>query len=103
MSVLDVIPAIVRVAIVFFLVLLAIRKKLSRGNAFVLGGIFLALLFRMAPAAAAAAILRAALDVKTVFLSVIVVLILVLSNSMEAAAHIFFMQSLHIFDVIRRG
>ena len=78
-------PSIFRVAIVFSLILFAIRKNLSLGNAFALGGIFLAIFFGMSWTAASDSIFRAVLDLNTVSLSLIVVLILVLSKSMEVA------------------
>jgi integral membrane protein (TIGR00529 family) len=68
---------------VFFLVLICIRKKLSLGNAFMLGAVFLSVLFGLRPLAMLKSMLTSILDPKTLSIAVIVSLILVLSNSME--------------------
>jgi integral membrane protein (TIGR00529 family) len=70
---------------VFFLVLLCIRKKLSLGNAFLLGTLFLSLLFGLKPRATVMSIFASITDPKTLALAVVVSLILVLSISMELA------------------
>lgn len=51
MSIVEHIPAIIRVILVFILVLICIRKNLSLGNAFILRAIFLSALFGLRPAA----------------------------------------------------
>jgi integral membrane protein (TIGR00529 family) len=79
------IPALIRVTIVFVLVLIAIRKKLSLGNSFLLGALAMGALFGEGPHAIASSILRSLLDPKTASLAIIVELILILSNSMEKA------------------
>ena len=79
------IPALLRVAIVFVLVLIAIRKKLSLGNAFLLGALALGVLFGESPRTLASSVAGSLLDPKTVSLALIVGLILILSNSMEKA------------------
>ena len=79
------IPALLRVAIVFFLVLIAIRKKLSLGNAFLLGALALGILFGESLGTIAGSVAKSLFDLKTVSLALIVSLILVLSNSMEKA------------------
>ena len=83
MSVLQHIPAMVRVLMVFILVLLLIRKKLSLGNAFLLGAVALSLLFGLHPAAMVGSMAQSIVYPKTSSLALIVALILVLSNSME--------------------
>jgi integral membrane protein (TIGR00529 family) len=70
---------------VFALVLICIRKKLSLGNAFLLGAIFISVLFGLKPLAMLKSMLVSILDPKTLSIAVIVSLILVLSNSMEMA------------------
>jgi len=82
---LDFIPALLRVGFVFVLVLIAIRRKLSLGNSFLLGGVALGILFGAGPKAIASSILGSVMDLKTIALALIVGLILVLSNSMEKA------------------
>jgi integral membrane protein (TIGR00529 family) len=85
MSLIEHIPALVRVLLVFVLVLICIRRKLSLGNAFMLGAIFLSVLFGLKPVAMLTSMVASILDPKTLSIAVIVSLILVLSNSMELA------------------
>jgi len=70
---------------VFILVLICIRKKLSLGNAFILGAIFLSVLFGLKPLAMLKSMVASILDPKTLSIAGIVSLILILSNSMEIA------------------
>jgi integral membrane protein (TIGR00529 family) len=83
MTIFEHIPAIVKMIIIFFLVLICIRKKLSLGSAFLLGSLFLSLLFGLKPQAALKSALASITDPKTLSITVIVSLILVLSSSME--------------------
>ncbi len=76
-------PALVRIAIVFAVIILALRNRVSLANAFLGGTILLALLFAMPPAPAARSALSALLAPRTVTLCIIVALILILSNSLE--------------------
>ena len=85
MTLLNQIPALIRVAIVFVLVLIAIRKKLSLGNAFFLGALTLGVLFGGSLSTIAGSVAGSLLDQKTIALALIVTLILVLSDSMETA------------------
>jgi len=85
MTLLEHIPAIVKMVMVFFLVLICIRKKLSLGNAFLLGTLFLSLLFGLKPRATLTSIFASITDPKTLSIAVVVSLILVLSSSMELA------------------
>ena len=80
---LETVPAVVRVFFVFGLILTLIRFKLSLGNAFVIGAGVLGLIFGMAPGAILIAAGQALADPKTLSLSVVVALILVLSHSLE--------------------
>jgi hypothetical protein len=82
---LEVFPAVVRIFIVFGLVLAAIRFKWSLGTAFLGGAFVLGLIFSLPPEAIAAAALKALLDPKTLALTVVVSLILVLSQSLEVS------------------
>ncbi|MBW2437554.1 MAG: DUF401 family protein, partial [Deltaproteobacteria bacterium] len=85
MTLLDHIPAIVKMIMIFFLVLICIRKKLSLGNAFLLGSLFLSILFGLNPQATIASIFASITDPKTLSIAAVVSLILVLSSSMELA------------------
>jgi integral membrane protein (TIGR00529 family) len=85
MTLLEHIPAIVKMVMIFFLVLICIRKKLSLGNAFFLGTLFLSLLFGLKPQATLMSIFASITDPKTLSIAVVVSLILVLSSSMELA------------------
>jgi integral membrane protein (TIGR00529 family) len=85
MTILENIPAIFKMVLIFVLVLICIRKKLSLGNAFLLGSLFLSLLFGMHPGIALKSMLASVTDPKTLSIAVIVSLILVLSTSMELA------------------
>ena len=85
MTLLEPIPAIVKMIMIFFLVLICIRKKLSLGNAFLLGTLFLSLLFGLKPQATLKSVFASITDPKTLSIAVVVSLILVLSSSMELA------------------
>ncbi|MFZ7127090.1 MAG: DUF401 family protein [Desulfobacterales bacterium] len=84
MEMLNAVPALLRVGLVFGFLLFAIRKKLSLGSAFALASILLGLLFGMRIATLIGAILAALAQPKTLALAVVVGLILVLSRSMES-------------------
>ena len=85
MHIVAMVPAVLRVVLVFVLVLWAIRKDLSLGNALFLGALVLGAVFGLGPAAMAQSILSSLLNPKTLALTVMVCLILVFSHSMEAA------------------
>ncbi len=87
MSVILNIPAIVRILIVFICILMAIRKKISLGNAFVLGAILIGALFGLRPGAMISSAVGSVMMPKTLSLAVVVTLILVLSSSMEMGGH----------------
>ena len=70
---------------IFLLLLICIRKNLSLGNAFLLGTLFLSLLFGMQLRITLKSMLASLTDLKTLSITVIVSLILVLSKSMELA------------------
>ncbi len=77
------IPAVLRVGIVFTLILLSIRKKFSLGNAFLLGACLLGFLFDMNPVRILRSFGTAATSVQAISLAMVVSLILVLSHCME--------------------
>ena len=85
MSFLDHIPAILRIALAFILILVAIRKKVSLGNALTAGALVLGLSFGLGPLQILKSALLSVTHPKTLALAVIVMLILVLSHSMEVA------------------
>jgi integral membrane protein (TIGR00529 family) len=78
-------PALLRVLLVFILILLTIRKKISLGNAFILGSLSLSFLFGMKMMATVESIISSILYPETLVLAAIVSLILILSDSMEKA------------------
>ncbi len=77
--------ALFKLLIVFTLMLMGMRFKISLGNAFMLGAIALGFLFGQAPPAILISAINALADPKTLALSVVVVLILILSHSMETS------------------
>jgi uncharacterized protein len=77
------IPAIVRVAIIFVFILLAIKRKWMLGNAFLCGALGMGLLFSMGPLAIGRSFVASMVLPKTLCLTIIVGLILVLSHSLE--------------------
>ncbi len=85
MSFLDHIPAILRIALAFILILVAIRKKVSLGNALTAGALALGLSFGLGPLEVLKSALLSVTQPKTLALAVIVMLILVFSHSMEVA------------------
>ena len=80
---LDHIPALLRMTVIFVLVLYAIRKELSLGNAFMIGAIVMSLFFSMPVLATLKSIVLSVIYPKTLSLAIVVSLILVLSGSME--------------------
>lgn len=87
MSIVLHLSASIKLLLVFVLVLIAIRRNLSLGNAFLVGAIILGFLFGLGPAPMAASMVSSVLYPKTLMLSLIVSLILVLSSSMETSGH----------------
>ncbi len=80
---LDALPAVVRILLVFILILVLIKRRWSLGNAFLTGSITLGLIFGMLPAVLVKAIFLALVHPKTLSLAAVVSLILVLSHSLE--------------------
>jgi uncharacterized protein len=85
MSFLSAIPAVIRIFIVFAVIVVSIRRKLALGNCFSLGAFILGILFAMDPVSIFKSAVIALSDPKTLSLSAVVSLILVLSHSLEAA------------------
>ena len=85
MSFLDHIPAILRIALAFILILVAIRKKVGLGNALTAGALALGLSFGLGPLQILKSALLSVTQPQTLALAVIVMLILVFSHSMEVA------------------
>lgn len=83
MTILNYIPAMVKMVMVFLVVLICIQKKLSLGNAFLLGSLFLSFLFGLKPRATLMSVFASVTDPKTLSIAAVVSLILVLSSSME--------------------
>lgn len=79
------IPALVKLLFIFILIMVCIRKKLSLGNTFLFVSIILGIVFEMALSDIFTSCVHAMLYPKTLALSIIVSLILVLSNSMETS------------------
>jgi uncharacterized protein len=80
---LDAVPAIVRIAFIFVLVLLAIKRKWALGNAMLAGAIGLGSIFGMGPMAIAGSAGASLLHLRTISLIVMVSLILVFSHVLE--------------------
>jgi len=78
-------PAIIRVLLVFLLILFAIRKKVSLGNALFFGAIVLGWIFDLTFKSMLFSVYHSITHPKTLSLTIMVCLILVFSHSMEAA------------------
>ena len=77
------IPALVKTAIIFAVIIFAIRKKVSLANAFMTGALLLAFFFRLSFPKTMIAFLDCLTDPKTITLCLIVAFILMLSSSLE--------------------
>jgi integral membrane protein (TIGR00529 family) len=78
-------PAIIRVLVVFLLILFAIRKKVSLGNALFFGAIVLGCMFGLSFKSMLFSVYHSITHPKTLALTIMVCLILVFSHSMEVA------------------
>ena len=85
MNLLSATPAFIRILIVFAVILFCIRRKLALGNCFGLGAAVLGILFGMYPVAILKSAAMALTHPKTLSLTVVVSLILVLSHSLEVS------------------
>jgi hypothetical protein len=83
LNLVDTIPAIVRILLVFCLILVAIKRNWSLGNAFMVGSAALAVVFGMSPWAIVKSAGGSMVHPKTLSLTVVVSLILVFSHSLE--------------------
>jgi len=81
----DAIPAVLRVLCVFGIVLLVMRLRVSLGPALLIGSAILGLMFDQSIVDIFLAGLHALLDPKTLSLAAVVMLILILSRSLETA------------------
>ncbi len=77
------VPAVVRILIVFALILAAIKRKWMLGNAFIAGSAALGIIFSMGLVDIGRSAAAALVHPKTLSLSIVVGLILVLSHSLE--------------------
>lgn len=77
------IPAIARIALIFVLVILFIKRDWSLGNAFLAGSIGLGIVFGMDPLAIGRSMCLSLVHPKTLSLALVVSLILVLSHALE--------------------
>ena len=87
------IPAMLRILLVFVAVLASLRLRLSLWLSFFSGALLLGVLFGMGPTAITASIIDSMTQPKTLSLSVVVCLILVLSLSLEQSG-----QMKHLLD-----
>jgi hypothetical protein len=79
----DAVPAALRVGVAFLFILLAIRRKFSLGNAFLMGACLLGFLFGMSVTATLISLWASATSLPSLSLAVVVAMILVLSQCME--------------------
>ncbi len=85
MDILSTLPAVVKISGVFILILAAIRMKISLGHSLLGGSIILGFIFGLNPFLILKSAFFSLIHPKTLALSCIVMLILVLSHSMEKA------------------
>ncbi len=85
MTIIDHIPAILKISGIFVIILFAIRKNISLGNAFTGGAVLLGLIFGLTPLDIVKSVFFSIIHPKTLTLSIVVGLILILSHSMETA------------------
>jgi len=82
---LEPVSPLIRTALVFGLILIALRRRLSLGSAFLIGSVGLSIVFGLGMKSALESAMSSILYGKTLSLAVIVTLILILSDSMERA------------------
>ncbi len=85
MDILNTLPAMIKISGVFILILAAIRMKISLGHSLLGGSIILGFIFGLNPFLILKSAFISLIHPKTLALSCIVMLILVLSHSMEKA------------------
>jgi len=85
MDILSTLPAVIKISGVFILILAAIRMKISLGHSLLGGSIILGFIFGLNPFLILKSAFFSLIHPKTLALSCIVMLILVLSHSMEKA------------------
>ena len=82
------ISALIRIALALALIMLLLRLRLHLGFGMIAGSVFLALLFPTAPSEFFAAAIGGLFSTETIFLVILVVGVLVLSNGMNSSGHI---------------
>lgn len=85
MDIINNLPAIVKITLVFILILLAIWRKVSLGHSLMAATVVLGFLFGIAPLLIVKSAFFSMIHPRTLSLAVIVMLILILSHSMETA------------------
>jgi len=88
MTTLAAIPALVKTAVIFAVIVFAIRRKVSLANAFMAGALLLALFFQLSVIKTVRAIHDCLTDPKTISLCLIVALILMLSSGLERSGQL---------------
>ena len=83
LNVVESVPAIVRILLSFVLILVAIKRQWMLGNAFLAGAVVLGVLFAVPSQMVVRSVISALSHPKTLSLSMVVGLILVLSHSLE--------------------
>nr|HID58102.1 DUF401 family protein [Desulfobacterales bacterium] len=81
------IPALIKVSATFAIITFLMRLKISLGSALLAGSILLGFWCALSPVQIATSMVRSILDEKSIVLSLIVSLILVLSHSLEKTGH----------------
>ncbi len=83
MSFANAIPALPKTAVIFAIIIFAIRKNISLANAFAAGALLLAMFFGLPPLDTLKSIVAGIIDPKTISLCIIIALILIFSSSLE--------------------
>ena len=81
-------PALLKTAIIFAVIIFAIQKKVSLANAFMAGALLLAPFFRLSFSKTGTAFFDCLTDPKTIALCLIVAFILMLSSSLEQSGQL---------------
>ncbi len=82
------IPALVKTAVIFTVIIFAIRKNISLANAFMAGAVLLAVFFSLSFKKTGVAFIDCVSDPKTITLCLIVALILMLSSGLEESGQL---------------
>ncbi len=79
------ISPLVKLALIFILIIVLIRQKLSLGAALTIGAIILGLWFRLSPFKVCISVIDSLTSIETIILFLVITLILVLSHSLETS------------------